>query len=916
MKMLSRTSTSALAIALLAAGTGGIATAHAQETGSTVAEEGVPEEGGAIVVTGSRREPRSVQDSVAPIDVISADQLTRTGDGDVGNLLRNAVPSFNVNTQGIQDAASIVRPANLRGLSADHTLVLVNGKRQHRAGVITFLGGGTSDGAQGPDISSLPSIGLKQIEVLRDGAASQYGSDAIAGVINFILSDEREGATLVAKYGSTYAGDGDALQIAGNIGLPVGDDGFLNLTAEFKQSDPTSRSVQRADAAALIAAGNTDVRVPVMIHGDPEIRNDLKAVVNFGIPLSDSMDFYAFGNYSRRETEGGFFFRNPTNRGGVYRGPLVNATTGAADANGVASIRVGDLSGATTGDCPAGIPLTAGGGLIPNAAILAQVRADPNCFAFVELFPGGFTPQFGGKLEDYSVAAGVKGEIGIGAGLNYDLSYRYGKNDVTYLLTNSINASLGPNTPTSFRPGGYANAQDLVNFDLSYGLPIAAFASPLNIAAGFEYRKEAFTITAGDPASYALGPLAAPSAAYPVGQGFSSSSNGFGGFTPAAAGTFSQTGKSFYLDLETDVVDALTLQAAVRHERYNTYGTATNYKAGALFKVTDSLRLRSTYSTGFRAPTAGQANVINVTTNISNGELIDTGTFPLNSPAGQIAADYISGPVASGGLGLVRPRLRPEKSKNFTFGAGLELGGVNVTLDYFNVKLKGRIATSSDVDFVSALRFLARRENVTLTATTPGGIIQQLANAGKLDRSDFTGFSDLTSFQFFNNDFDTTTQGVDFVATGPIDLGQSGRTAFVLAANYTKTEVTFASPTISATRIRQLEDGLPKVRGSLTLTHDQGPVSLLARGNYFGSFFEAHFDDGTLPIDVGSQITFDAEIGYQFNDRFKIIAGALNVFNSFPDDNPFATILGAKYPVTAPGGFNGGSWYVKAKIDF
>ena len=284
-----------------------------------------------IVTTGTRRADRSATDSPVPIDVISGTEFTQAASADVQDLLRTAVPSYDVNTQPISDAATISRPANVRGLSPDNVLILVNGKRRHRGSVISFLGGGISDGAQGVDISSIPALALKQVEVLRDGASSQYGSDAIAGVINFVLRDANEGGDLQVNYGSTYDGDGDNYRVAGNIGLPLGKSGFINLTGEINDVEGTVRSVVRDDVLALIAAGNTDVAdfqtvnsytntVP-QYWGQPDVTDDMKFFVNAGIDLSESAELYFFGNYAQRTAEGGFFFRNPTNRGGVYAGP-------------------------------------------------------------------------------------------------------------------------------------------------------------------------------------------------------------------------------------------------------------------------------------------------------------------------------------------------------------------------------------------------------------------------------------------------------------------------------------------------------------------------------------------------------------------------------------------------------------------
>ena len=267
-----------------------------------------------VVVTGTRRAARSVFDSAAPIDVISGEDFQNQGGNDMTDLIRNVVPSYNVNAQPISDAASVIRPANMRGLAPDHTLVLVNGKRRHRASVITWLGNGVSDGAQGPDISPIPAIALKQVEVLRDGASAQYGSDAIAGVMNFILKDSAEGGTIEVKYGEFSEDSESIYSIAGNIGLPITSDGFFTASFEYGESDDTDRSVQRDDAAGLIAGGNTEVKNPAQIWGSPEVNDDIKTIFNMGVSVGNNSEIYGFGNYAYKEVDGGFYFRNPDTR--------------------------------------------------------------------------------------------------------------------------------------------------------------------------------------------------------------------------------------------------------------------------------------------------------------------------------------------------------------------------------------------------------------------------------------------------------------------------------------------------------------------------------------------------------------------------------------------------------------------------
>ena len=864
---------------------------------------------------GSRRAERSIADTPAPVDVLDGQALIDQATSDIPDVLRTLVPSYMVNTQPISDAATIIRPANLRGLSPDNTLVLLNGKRRHRAAVISFLGGGIADGAHGPDVGVFPAIALKRVEVLRDGASSQYGSDAIAGVMNFVLKDEAQGGEFEVKYGSTYDGDGDNYQLSGNIGLPLGTNGFINLSAEYGETDDTIRSAPRADVDRLFAAGNTQVREQSVntitsdfpqLWGQPRVDDDWKLFVNSGFSLSEQAELYAFGNYAERQVEGGFFYRNPTNRGGVFAGPKVDATTGALDPNGVDSVRVGDLSLADVGDCPAGIPLTGTDGLIPDPGILQNVLDDPNCFSFVELYPGGFVPRFGGDTEDKSVVVGLRGELALGAGLNYDLSYTYGNNQASFFIFNTVNASLGPAQPANafFRPGAYEQTDNNVNLDLSYALPVAGFASELNVAAGFEYRQEEFEIVAGDPASTARGVLTQPSAAHPVGQGFSSSSNGFGGFTTAVSAK--EENIALYGELEADVVEPLTLQAAVRWEDYDTYGSTVDFKIAALFRVNDSVRLRGAYSTGFHAPTTGQANVVNVTTAFQGAVLVDEGTFPLNSAAGRFVNER-QGNIFS---------LDPEDARNISLGLVFDLYDTTFTVDYFNIKVEDRIALSENQDFRALLREYAVEEGVALpdTADQTSEILNALDSAGKLNIADFAGSEDLTTFKFFNNDFDTRTQGVDIVANHRFSLG-AGDSSVALAVGYIDTKVTRRG-LLSDRRMRQLEENIPSWKGSLSLAHQQDKWRLMARLNFHSDYFEAHLDTDDLLLELGGEITVDAELAYRLFDNMELIAGAANLFDNMPDENDYKGIAGSRYPATAPFGFSGGQYYLKARYSY
>ncbi|NNC76972.1 MAG: TonB-dependent receptor [Woeseiaceae bacterium] len=862
-----------------------------------------------IVTTGTRRADRSASDSPVPIDVISGNDFQKNSSSDVQDLLRTAVPSFDVNAQPISDAATIVRPANVRGLSPDNVLVLVNGKRRHRGSIISFLGGGISDGAQGVDISAIPALALKQVEILRDGASSQYGSDAIAGVINFVLKDDAEGAELQAKYGSTTEGDGDHYTISGNIGLPLGNAGFINLTGEIREVDGTVRSVVRDDVLAMIAGGYTPVSDFQLINsytsevpqywGQPDVEDDIKFFFNAAVELSQSAELYAFGNYGERTVTGGFFYRNPVGpgsgaqRGGVYRGPTVDAT-GTADPNGGPSVLVGDLDGVGVGgSCPDGIPIGGPANVTPDPVILALVTADANCFSFIETIPSGFVPRFGGDNEDSAFAVGLRGEFDIGTGLLYDFSAQTGSNRTDFFIRNTINASLGPNTPRDFVPGGQEQTETMFNASFVYAVDVG-FASDLNVAFGTEYREEEFDLFAGDPQSFALGPLAD--------QGFSSSSNGFGGFPNTTSAK--QDSTAFYVDLEADLTDQFTLQAAVRFEDFSEFGSTTDGKLAGIYHVSDTFSIRGAFSTGFHAPTAGQANITNVTTQNVGGTLVDQGTLPLSSAAGQLAANFIE----SAGNG--RPVLGSEEAQNFAIGVAFDLGETSWTIDYYNIEVTDRVALGADVNFLDALNFADGNVNNYATVSEA---LTGLSNDGIINRNDFIGLDDLSSFRFFSNSFDTTTSGIDVVGRFGFALG-SGDSDVTLAFNYNKTEVDSVGTVnpISASRVAALEDLLPNIKGNIAWTHVMGDWRTLLRANYYGKWD----DTGNGVNGIPAEVLIDAEVAYQMRESVELILGIENVFDTYPRDNPGAGDLGQLYSEASPFGFNGAAWYLRGRFTF
>ena len=839
-------------------------TAVAQETEmesseATSEQEVITLEG--VVVVGTRAKPRSVLESAVPIDVLPSEDFVKQGGTDLPDLLRNLVPSYNVNAQPIADAATVVRPANLRGLAPDHTLLLVNGKRRHRASVIAWLGNGLSDGAQGADLSPIPTIALKQLEVLRDGASAQYGSDAIAGVINLQLKDSYEGGSFAIKPSIFQAGDGLAYAVAGNIGLGR-EDLWTNLSVEYGGMNETDRSVQRDDAAALISAGNADVADPAQPWGHPIIRNDIKLFANYGASITDDIKFYGHANYAQKEVEGGFYFRNPNTRPAVF-----------SNDDGE-TLLVGRLSG--TGEVPV-VKITNN---VPYPVALQQVFSDPNLFTFQELFPGGFTPRFGADTQDASLLVGLKGTIA--ADVGWDLSASYGRHASDFFIRNTVNASLGPDTPTEFDPGDYIQADTNINLDLTYPLHDMVF-----LASGLEYRTETFEIVQGQIESWKIGPLAS--------QGFSSGSNGFPGFSDIAEGSWTRSNFAGYLESELRPLDFWTVNAAIRGEYFDDFGSTVNYKIATNYGIADTLkellsvdpvvdlRARGSYSTGFRAPTPGQQNAFNVTTEFGeNNTLVNKGTIPST----HAAASLVGG----------KP-LEPEKSKNFTVGTVVSHTIASITVDYFNIKLEDRLAPTKDFQ---------RGTDITEAQ------IQQLVAEG------ITSAGNLQEFRFFTNEFETSTQGVDVILTAPILDG-----ALSLAYNYTETTVTKRNPDIlDDTRVRLLEEGVPRHRGNVTLTQAIGDsLGVLGRVNYYGPWYENAVGAQTY----GEAFLVDLEVSYALIENLGITIGVNNVLNVEPDNVTWAdpdvenftgAIVGRPFGEYSPYGFGGAFWYTKVGYSF
>jgi iron complex outermembrane receptor protein len=560
----------------LLAGISGLALGLASAAGAAEADGAAPEVVDELIVTGTRSTARTVTTSLAPIDVLTAEILEKSGKQSTRDLISTLVPSANTSNSGA-GASFAIKTVSLRGLASDQTLVLVNGKRRHNTAVL-FVNGTTQAGQSPPDLDLIPSSAIQRIEVLRDGASAQYGSDALAGVINIILKDSAEGGSFTALAGTTLQGDGETLQGSLNYGIGLGETAFINLTLDARTTNLVDRGKYTPATANLyfpISPGVPDPREQTIDRHVSHPGAPASQLYSLGYSsawnITPDVKLYSFGTVSSRNSAAWLTFRAPS----AFNN---NAT----------------------------------------------------------VYPDGYSPRLFLKDRDYQTAVGAKGS-GI-LGFDWDLSTSLARNKVDY-FESSLNASYGPNSPTYFYLGTLTFKEWTSNFDVSREFDFG-LAKPMFVAAGAEYRESEFTITAGQHESYDTGPFRYP-AGHPLATNpaaVAGGANGVSGFPPTTAGVFKRNNKSVYLNIEQALTDSFEISLAGRYEDYSDFGTAETGKASLRWEPIEGYAIRATASTGFRAPSLqqqhyGSASTINVALPGRPAQLGPSQILPTNNPA-------------------------------------------------------------------------------------------------------------------------------------------------------------------------------------------------------------------------------------------------------------------------------------------
>lgn len=808
----------------------------------------------AVVVIGSRVK-RSVVQSSAPIDVVSGDELQATGAGTLSDALNLLLPSFNLPAVPGQDQSAIVRPANLRGLNADQMLVLVDGKRRHASAVVN-ANSSINKGSEPVDLGMIPFPAIDHIEVLRDGASAQYGSDAIAGVINIVLKHDDHGGELASRNGLYDFKDGFTSQDGADAGFRLGHGGFLHLSAELFGQDFTNRAGQAegpfyyplpGGAADQREAGASRDRV---IDGLPLTRA-LNLGYNASLPL-DGAQLYSFSTFTVRHGKGYENFRY---------------------ANG-------------NNDPP----------------------YDWN------IYPDGFEPREAIHEIDFSSTLGLKGPDLYG--WNWDAGVTYGRDDAAVFTEHTINATLGPGSPTRFYDGSWINSELTGDLDFSRAFNVG-LAGPLHVAAGAEYRNNAYAIKPGEPGSYETGsytafcaPVATSDTSDPcypdTTKHPSSGAQSYNGFSPDSVGHAYRDNFAGYLDFEARPLPGWDVGIAGRFEHYSDFGNTRTGKFSMRYELTPALALRGTVNNGFRAPALGQSLYATSSTFFQTINNVST------------AIDVITAPVASTeARALGATPLRPETSTNYSLGfVATPARNLDITVDAYRIYVRHRIL-----------------ETGILSEQLDPGIGTALQQAG-VDPS--------TNVQYFTNAADTRTQGLDAIFNLRTHFGRWGLVRWIAEGNWNQTSITRiqANPPqlaslsqsspgfelFDAAQQGYLAVGTPRSKLIAGGTWLKGPFSASLHLVRYGHVVDSSKADSGIYEEIPPAWITNLDLGWQVGRGLRLGLGANNLFDKYPpqtslafrgDYGPGSNYVGfQKYSGFSPYGYFGGFYYVRLSYRF
>ncbi|MGI4835553.1 MAG: TonB-dependent receptor [Janthinobacterium lividum] len=782
-----------------------------------------------VVVTGSRAtEGRSNILTTAPVDVISAREIKAFAQVDVAQVLTYVAPSFQSSRQSISDGTDFVDPASLRGLGPDQVLVLVNGKRRHNSALVN-INGTVGRGSVGTDLNVIPTASIKRIEVLRDGAAALYGSDAIAGVINIQLKDDSVGVQTSGYYGQTTQNDGQTVQADVNVGLGLGGRGFLDISGQFLNRSYTNRAF--ADTAPLIYLGANGGNYPASATTE-QSRRDLKA-------QDDAL--VAANGFDRNDIRVGQ--SSSRNYGGYINGGY--------RLNGGYEIYVGGGASYRTGRGP-------GFNRLPNQ----PTQSDLN------IYPNGFLPFINTTIYDQSAITGIRKNYG---GFDLDLSNTFGRNELAYRIDGSINAALpqGPNlvglNPTSFYAGRLAFLQNTTNLGFVRKFRDLGPLATLNVAFGGEFRVDNFQIGRGEYASY-FGAIGGRTASN--GTLAAAGSQVFPGYQPQDEVNRSRTNLAGYVDLESDVTDRLLVHVAGRAERYSDFGGNVSGQAAARFSLVEGLALRGSIGNGFRAPSLQQRYFTNTSTQFVSGVANQVLTVNNDSP---IVRNSFTG--AQPGFGV--EALKQEKSANYSVGLTASVGRqFTFTADAYQIDIRDRIVLSSQFVRTNALVN-------TILGSLPVSRVQFFANAVNTR----TRGVDVVA-----NERLPLSDKVRLLLTAAANFNKTEVTGFNSTSSTINNDQTAGTTNLQNTLFdrqqrTRLEAGNPRSKINLSALLNYGIFGLEARSVRFGEVQTADADPARANLDqtFAAKWITDFTLSAQFTKQVGLTVGVNNIFNVYPD---------------------------------